>query len=123
MTGRPGELDLAELRTVVLRAREDLTRLTSELREATRALAPELEQARRERLEAEREFLEAFRNGQLEPGQRDLARRLDRGETTWERIAHGEDQDPTAVRFREQAGEELAATVATLRTLDPDFPR
>lgn len=119
----PGEQDLAELRTVVLRAREDLARLTADLREATRALAPELEQARRERLQAERDFLEAHRDGRLAPELRDLARRIDRGETSWERIAHGEDQDPTAVRFREQAGEELVATVATLRTLDPEFPR
>lgn len=120
MAGR-AEQDLAELRTVVARAREQAHQLAREARAGRAAL-----QAQRAQLRAEREKLEgdaraAYRNGTLGHEERALMARIERGETTWTAVAHGTDDHWTAVGLRSAVGEQVEAEVEALRADDPEF--
>ena len=122
MTG-PAEADLAELRTVVARAREQALQLTREARAGRAALQEQRAQLRAERERLEREALAAYRNGTLGHQERALVERIDRGETTWRAVAAGTDDHWTAAAVRESVGEQVEEQVEQLRAENPDFLR
>ena len=115
------QADLAELRTVVMRAREQAMGLAREARAGRAALAEARQQLRTERERLERDALAAYRNGQLEPQDRALVKRIDDGDTTWAAVAHGTDDHWTAQATREQVGEQIEETLEEMRAEDPEF--
>lgn len=114
------EGDLAELRTVVMRAREQALQITRAAQAARAQLQPQREQLRQELEQSRREVHDALRNGQLGPEQRALVERIERGETSWRAVASGQDEHWSAVGFRESFGERLEQLVQDLRE-DPGF--
>jgi uncharacterized protein (DUF3084 family) len=121
MAETEGEALLAELRTLVTRARDEAESVRRGAEIQRDALRGELEQARAEREEAQRAFRDAHRNGQLDPDARALARRLEDGETSWEAVAHGQDDHWTARVRRERVIGEVTEAVETMTLLDPEF--
>lgn len=115
------QADLAELRTIVMRAREQAQEITRAAQAARAQLQPQRDQLRQEREQSQREVRDAMRNGQLGPEQRAVVERIERGETTWRAVASGEDDHWSAVGFRESLGERLEALVEDLREHDPEF--
>lgn len=120
MPGRH-EAELDELRTIVLRAREEARALTEYAVSAREALADERARltARREELEAA--TLDAHRNGQLGHEERALVDRVERGETSWTAVAHGTDQHWTAEGLRARVADGVEETLDELLVSDPDF--
>ena len=113
--------DLDELRTVVMRAREQALSLTREARAGRVALAEARAQLRGERERLERDAMAAYRNGQLDPEDRALVKRIDDGDTTWTAVAHGTDDHWTARAAREQVGAQVEETLEEMRAEDPEF--
>ncbi|MDN4162856.1 hypothetical protein [Nocardioides abyssi] len=113
--------DLAELRTVVLRAREQALGLAREAEAMKAELSRMREELVRERREEEQAARDALRNGQLPPEQRALVERIERGETTWRAVVHGEDDHWSAQDFRTDLGGRLEDLVQELRETDPEF--
>lgn len=113
--------DLVELRTVVLRAREQALGLAQEAEAMKAELAELREQLAGERREEEQAVRDALRNGQLPPEQRALVERIERGETSWRAVVHGEDDHWSAQDFRTDLGDRLGALVEELRRDDPEF--
>lgn len=114
------EQDLAELRTVVARAREQAFRVTREAQAGRAALAEARDRAREQREGLEREALAALRNGTLGHEDRALMERIDRGDTTWQAVSHGTDDHWTARGLRDRVGEQVEDLLGELRE-DPDF--
>lgn len=114
------EQDLAELRTVVARAREQAHEVAREARAGRAALAEARAQVRAQREALEREARSALRHGTLGHEERALMERIDRGETTWEAVSHGTDDHWTARGLRERVGEQVEDVLQDLRE-DPEF--
>ncbi|HEU5038701.1 MAG TPA: hypothetical protein VFT70_16970 [Nocardioides sp.] len=121
MTDPRAEAELAELRTVVARAREQAMQITLAARRVRAEMAPLREQLRRQQEETDRAVRDALRNGELGPEQRALAERVVRGETTWHDVLTGADDHWTAVALREDVAADVEEVVAQLREADEDF--
>jgi type IV secretory pathway VirJ component len=117
----PGTRDLAELRTVVARAREQALALTREAKAGRAALQQQRDQLRTQRLKLEAEARTAYRADQLGHEERALMQRIERGETTWQAVASGADDHWTASRVREAVGEQVEVELEELRRDDPEF--
>lgn len=117
------QADLAELRQIVNRAREQTHELTESIKAARAGLAEERARIQAERLRLETEARHAHRNGQLGHGERALVDRIDRGETTWQAVVNGTDDHWTAEGARRELGEGVEAMVEDLRDNDPEFMR
>lgn len=117
----PGTRDLAELRTVVARAREQAQALTREAKAGRAALQQQRDQLRAQRLKLEAEARTAYRTNQLGPEERALMQRIDRGETTWQAVASGADDHWTASRVRDDLGRQIEVQLEELRRDDPEF--
>jgi hypothetical protein len=121
MSGSQADAELAELRTIVARAREQAMATTSAMRRARAALAPMREQLERERAVAHQDLRNALRNGDLAAEQRALVERLTRGETTWREVLMGGDDHWSATALRDQLATGLGEVVERLREQDDEF--
>lgn len=63
------------------------------------------------------------REGRNGEERRRLQERIDRGETTWEKVMHGQDDDPTAARVRDEARREMTSAVGELLDQDRELAR
>lgn len=115
------DVDLAELRTIVARAREQALQIARTAQAARAQLQPERDQLRRQREQVQQELRDAHRLHQLGPEQRALMDRIERGETSWRAVASGQDDHWSAVGFRESFGERLEQLVEEMREEDPEF--
>ncbi|MFC4783644.1 hypothetical protein ACT8ZV_04170 [Nocardioides sp. MAHUQ-72] len=123
MAAHGPEAELAELRTVVLRAREQAMQVTLTAQRARAALQAERDRLRQQRDDSERALRDDLRAGRLDPGSRQVAERLERGETSWRAVLSGQDDERSSSQFRESVGERTRAIVAELREHDPEFRR
>lgn len=108
------ESDMAELRTMVARLRNDNAAFRDRMERAKADLQPRVERARADREQAMAELRDDYNNGQVPAEDRALIRRIMQGETTWRAVFTGEDDHWTAVDYRERFGGELAAGVDEL---------
>lgn len=109
--------DLAELRTVVARAREQALQVSMAAKRARAGLQEEAARLREQREEAERGLREDVRRGEVDPDRRELAEQLDRGEVTWRDVLTG----AAGAELRAEVGAQVEATVEELRATDPSF--
>lgn len=115
------DAELAELRTTVMRAREQAMQITLAAQRARAGLAEQREQLRLERERAQQDLRDSLRNGELGPEQRALVERIERGETSWRDVMTGADGHRSALDFRESFGDRLEQLVEQLRQADPQF--
>ncbi len=111
------QADLAELRTIVLRAREQALEITLEAQQTRAGLREEAERIRAERERAERELREDVRRGAVPGDRRELAERLVRGDLTWRDLLTGEE----GAEVRSDVGDRVQAVVEDLRASDTSF--
>lgn len=118
------ERDLAELRAVAARAREQADEVAERAEAVAAGLRAERESLERElrREQWEQPSLEErLRQGQVPPEHRALAERIVRGETTLDDVLHGRDLHPTAQAYRQEAAVRARETLDELLASDPEF--
>ena len=122
--GEQGGLqDVAALRTLVARLRQETEAIRLEA-EATRdAVRAEAAQSRVERDQALAELHRAARDGELGDVGRRLARRVEDGSAQWVDVLHERDPTPDAAALRSDAASSLGRLVDELAQDDPALAR
>lgn len=113
-TSHRRESEMAELRTVVARLREETAAFRDRMERTKADLQPQAERARADREQAMADLRHAYDNNQLPAEERALVRRVTDGETAWRAVFTGEDDHWTAVDYRERFGQAFAAGVERL---------
>ncbi|GAW49979.1 MULTISPECIES: hypothetical protein [unclassified Nocardioides] len=111
------QAELAELRAVVSRAREQAQQITQAAQASRAGLRQEAERIRAERDRAERELRDDVRRGSVDPETRQLAEKLVRGEVSWRDVLTGDE----GAELRSELGDQVETIVEELRATDSSF--
>lgn len=122
-TGATDLPDLAELRTLVARLRQEAEALRTSVQEIGDSAREQLQQSREERDRALAGLAQAGRAGDLGDVGRRLSRRIDDGETSWLDVLHERDPRPDAAALRRSASIAVESLVDELVEHDPELRR
>jgi hypothetical protein len=110
------------LRAALAESRQSAAAATRELRSLAARLSAQRDAFKRDAAARRAEFETQARRGEFGPDQQRIQRRVDAGETTWEDVAAGRDEDPSAAAARAHMNATFSALHDELQR-DEEFQR